>query len=104
MLANLPAYVANAKKAIINVTGLLASLLALGLLPSKYAAIAATVLAVLTAVTHYLTANGPAPGAQPAEEQFAPEDEPIPDEFKPAPVVTASQIATDNQIVTSPTL
>lgn len=68
MLTNLPVYLANGKKAIINITGLVASLLALGLLPGKYATYGAAVLAVLTAITHYLTANAPAPGQETAME------------------------------------
>lgn len=102
MLANLPAYIANARKALVNITGLAASLLALGLLPSNYAAWGATVVAVLTVVTHYMTPNAPAPGSEPALEEFAPEDEPVPEEFQPAALITASQIATEHQIAAPP--
>lgn len=60
----LPGYIAYTRKAIINVSGLIVSLLALGLLPDKYAALGATIAAIATAITHYLTPNADSPVAE----------------------------------------
>lgn len=97
MLTNLPAYLANGKKALIQITGLLASLLALGIVHGETGVVLASVLGVLTTVTHYLTPNAEAPGTAPALEDFEPpsqedDDGPVPDQFKPADLVTTSQV------------
>lgn len=108
MATNFTSYLANAKKAIIQVTGLVGALCALGILPAPYSVWAATALGVLTTVSHYLVANADAPGTTPALEDFEPPadddpDEPIPDEFKPAELVTAGQVASNNEIAAPPT-
>ena len=108
MATNFVAYLANAKKAIIQVTGLVGALCALGILPSPYSVWAATLLGILTTISHYLTSNTDAPGTTPALEDFEPPadddpDEPIPDEFKPAVRVTAGQVAANNEIAAPPT-
>jgi hypothetical protein len=104
MLTNLPQYIANAKKAIIQVTGLVGALCALGILPDPYSVYAATLLGVLTTVTHYITANGPAPGTEPAIEDFDPPDEEaeVPAEWMPSETVTASQVAAENEQAAPP--
>lgn len=61
LIKNLPGYIAYTRKAIIQVIGLAGALLALGLLPAKYSAIVAVVIAVLTTVLHYLTPNSDSP-------------------------------------------
>jgi hypothetical protein len=94
MLSNLGPYISNARKAIIQVTGLVVALLALGVLPDNIAGIAATVVAVLTTITHYLVPNADAPGDTPAVEDVHEAEEPQ-DEWKPAELVTAGQVANE---------
>lgn len=105
MFKNLPTYLANARKALINITGLAGALLALGLLPAEWAPIASTVIGVLTAITHYLTPNAPAPGNGAAVESFGPEDADsgaeVPAE-EPAELTPASEVASDNEIAAPP--
>jgi hypothetical protein len=96
MLKNLPQYLAYVRKAIINVTGLLGSLLALGLLPEPANRYAATAFAILTAITHYVVSNAPAPGSAPAVLDADPtevDDPPVYDAWKPSATVTAGQAA-----------
>ena len=93
MLKNLPAYLANAKKAIINLTGLLATILSLGLLPEPYKAWVTTAVVILTAIVHYITENAPAPGTAPAESDPDTEELEQPDEWQPGELITASHVA-----------
>lgn len=103
MLKNLPAYLAYARKAIVQVLGLVTALLALGLLPDPYAGWLAAVAGVLTTVLHYWVSNAPKPGTEVAVE---PVDDPNPDEqpaeWQPADLVTASQVAAKHQDVAPP--
>jgi hypothetical protein len=97
MLKNLPQYLAYVRKAIINITGLLGSLLALGLLPEPANQYVAAAFAVLTAITHYLVPNAPAPGSVPAVVDVDPaEADPVDEAWKPAATVTANQAALPN--------
>lgn len=57
---------AQIRKAVINGTGLLTSLLALGLLPEPEAGWVSAAIAVLTVVTHYKVPNADNP-TQPAQ-------------------------------------
>lgn len=91
MLKNLPAYLAWTKKAIVNLLGLLTSLLSLGLLPDPWSGYVASAIAVLTIVVHFSVANAPAPGTALADESETDEySENQPAEWQPAEVVTAS--------------
>lgn len=54
-------YIAWSRKALINVTGLVSSLLTLQLLSDPWAGWVATGCAVATAVTHWLVPNAPTP-------------------------------------------
>lgn len=54
-------YLKNAKKALINITGLLGVILGLEILSEPYNNYAATAFAVLTAYAHYVTANDAPP-------------------------------------------
>lgn len=74
MLEHLTEYIAYTRKAIINLTGLVASLLALGLLNEPYAGFGAGALAVLTVLSHFFTPNASAPGTAPAVEEFGEEE------------------------------
>jgi hypothetical protein len=108
MLKNLPQYLAYTRKAIIQILGLAASLLALGVLPDKYAGWVAGAVAFLTTVLHFLTPNAEAPGSTPAVEEFVPHDEnevgEIPDEWQPAGVVTAGQVAAEQEFQKPPSI
>ena len=55
-------YLANAGKALIQITGMLSALLSLALLPEPYAGYVATAVSVLTIITHYKIPNATAPG------------------------------------------
>jgi hypothetical protein len=104
MVKNLPTYLAYVRKALINITGLVAALLALGLLPDEYNEIGAAVLGVLTALTHFFTPNAPAPGNAPAVEDFSPEDEgaEVPYDYESEGLVSASQVAAEHEIAAPP--
>lgn len=110
-MTNFMAYVANARKAVVQFLTLVVTLGAAvatfqSALPEKYAALITAAVGLAGTLLHYLTSNAPAPGTAPATEDFVPSDddegEAIPDEFKPAALVTASQVASNNEIAAPP--
>lgn len=102
MLSNLSRYVAYARKAIIQLIGLLTALLALGLLPDPYNTWVASAIGVLTTISHYLTPNDAAPGDGTAEEVDTDDDDETPAEWQPASLVTASEVAAANEQAAPP--
>lgn len=93
MLKNLPAYLAWSKKAVINVLGLLTTVLSLGLLPEPYSVWVTTAIVILTAISHWFAENAPEPGQGEALPAVPEENAEVPPEWQPAALVTAGQIA-----------
>lgn len=98
MLEKLPGYIAYTRKAIINVLGLLTSLLALGILPDPVSGWVAGAIAVLTVISHYITPNAEKPSDNgPDDDETDETEDEAPSEFLPAGLVTAGQVAADSQ-------
>lgn len=95
MLQSIPHYIAYARKAVIQVIGLLTALLTLGLLPDPYSVWVSTGIAVLTTIVHYMVPNALAPGSTEALDEFEVDTDSggdIPEDWKPAPVVLTGQL------------
>jgi hypothetical protein len=100
MTSNLPQYIANSRKAIIQVCTLVITLgtfvVTFQQLPDKYATLITTLVGLAGTIVHYATPNAPAPGTGTAEDPFVitdlEDDVPVTDDMKPAELVTASQV------------
>lgn len=99
---NLAAYLAWTRKAIINVLGLLGTVLTLNLLPDPYDKWVSAAIAILTAVSHFITPNAEKPGTGEAVEDFDEEEEEVPAEWLPSESVTASHVAAKHEQAAPP--